>query len=69
MQILLKDARAYVYEERIHRLRFEKDQEIGRLRRELDNLENSTSYKVGKAVMLLPCAVKEAVLRLKRKHE
>lgn len=69
VQILLKDARAYVYEERIHRLRFEKDQEIGRLRRELDNLENSTSYKVGKAVMLLPCAVKEAVLRLKRKHE
>lgn len=69
VQILLKDARAYGYEERIHRLRFEKDQEIGRLRRELDNLENSTSYKVGKAVMLLPCAVKEAVLRLKRKHE
>lgn len=69
VEILLKDRSAYVYEERIHRLRFEKDQEIERLKRELENVEQSTSYKVGKAVMSLPCAVKEGILRLKRKHE
>lgn len=69
VKILLKDRHAYVYEERIHRIRFEKDLEIADLKRELENVEQSTSYKVGKAVMFLPCAVKESILRLKRKHE
>lgn len=68
VKILLKDRRAYVYDEKLHRLRFEKDQEIGRLQRELENVEHSTTYKVGKAVMFLPCAIKEGILRLKRKH-
>lgn len=69
VKILLKDRHAYVYEERIHRIRFEKDLEIADLKRQLENVEQSTSYKVGKAVMFLPCAVKESILRLKRKHE
>lgn len=68
VKMLLKDRHAYAQEEKLHRLRFEKDQEIGRLRRELENVEQSTTYKVGKAVMFLPCAVKEGVLRLKRKY-
>lgn len=69
VQILLKDRHAYVYEERIYRVGIEKDWEIERLQRELENVENSTSYKVGKAVMFLPCVVKEWILRMKRDHE
>lgn len=69
VKILIKDRHAYVYEERIYRVRIEKDWEIERLQRELKNVENSTSYKVGKAVMFLPCAIKEGILRLKRSHE
>jgi hypothetical protein len=69
VQILLKDRQAYVYEERIHRITVEKEWEVEDLKRELDEIKGSTSYKAGKAVMALPCAVKEAVLRRKRKGE
>ncbi len=69
VQILLKDRVAYVYEERIYRLGLEKDREIYRLQEKLDNVETSTSYRIGKAVMFLPCAVKEWLLDRKRKKE
>ncbi len=67
IQILLKDWKAYVYEERIYRLTLEKDGEIDRLNMELENIENSTSFKVGRAVMYLPCALKDLILKAKRK--
>ena len=69
VKILLRDRHAYVYEERIYRVGIEKDWEIERLQAELENVKGSTSYKVGKAVMCLPCALKEGILRLKRRRE
>ena len=33
------------------------------MRRELDDIKNSTTYKVGKALMYLPCHVKELIKR------
>ena len=33
------------------------------MRRKLDDIKNSTTYKVGKALMYLPCHVKELIKR------
>lgn len=65
IQILLKDRTAYVYEERIHRLNYEKEIEIFNLESQIEDIESSTTYKIGKAVMFLPCSIKEWILRKK----
>ena len=59
IQILVRNAEAYVYAEQNHRLRIEKNREISRLKKELREVKNSTTFKVGRAIMYLPCALKE----------
>ena len=41
----------------------EVESELAQKQRELDELKNSTSHKLGSALMALPCKLKDAVMR------
>ena len=45
IQILVRNAEAYVYAEQNHRLRIEKNREISRLKKELREVKNSTTSR------------------------
>ncbi|MDY3918010.1 MAG: glycosyltransferase [Candidatus Limivivens sp.] len=59
IQILVRNAEAFKYAEQLHRCKIEKGREISRLKKELRDVKTSTTFKVGKAVMFLPCRLKE----------
>lgn len=69
LQILLKNRQAYVWAEMLHCEMLGLEQDNRNLRRELEELKNSTTFKAGKVLMTLPCSVKETIKKAKRKHE
>lgn len=68
VQVLLEDRQKYVKAERIYRTWIEQKWRIEGLERELNEVRSSTSYRVGKKLMYLPCAMKEALLKAKRRR-
>ncbi|MDO5424143.1 MAG: glycosyltransferase [Eubacteriales bacterium] len=59
VQILVRNAEAFKYAEQLHRYKLDKGREISNLKRELREVKGSTTFKVGKAIMFLPCFLKE----------
>lgn len=69
IQILLENWKAYVWAEKLHCEMLELEAETRRLNEELDLLKHSTTFKVGHAIMAVPCSVKESIKKAKNKHE
>ena len=55
IEVLLRNAEAFKYAEQLHR----KNMQISGLKREIKELKESTTFKVGKKIMYVPCMLKE----------
>ena len=63
--ILLEDPTTFKYEERIYQVTIEKEK-IQRLCWEIEMIQNSSTFKVGKIVMWIPCELKNLILKVKK---
>lgn len=59
--VLLKDTEVFKYAAELYRVTTEKNQKIESLQRQLADVKGSTTFRVGRIVMFLPCRIKEAL--------